>query len=62
MSSHYTLWFHFLLNWYDEVFASCYLQFMKALSFSFPFTKEVIALKLDEKEGAGNFFQVQKRK
>jgi len=38
----------------NEVVASCILQFMEALSFSFVFINDVCGFKLDEKEGAGN--------
>ena len=38
----------------NEVVASCILQLMEALSFSFVFINDVCGFKVDEKEGAGN--------
>jgi hypothetical protein len=46
----------------NEVVASCILQLIKALSFSLAFISDDRVFQLGEKEGAGNFFQVQKRK
>jgi len=38
----------------NEVVASCILQFMEALSFSFVFINDVCGFNLAEKGGAGN--------